>query len=294
MNILPLIFTFLIIFSCISLTFFRDVKSFFLIETTLDGYSRTERTLNNQIVKKAYRKIKGESLAPKPSSQRKIKQTTYTSRRTFFPPLDNSKFNLTPLIKHEGDLHLHPLYEKLAEFLRLLYQKTLFDREPKSENIEYRLLEGILKKARKDPDATKMIELVPDDPTLANIYYKMQRGTNQYSRTEGVPPLSYFLSVQKETAAAWLSFASPVLLEALFGSKITEQILQEEQKKWEESTQYYYFSKDDLQSLLVKHPDQAPLFTQLEPHLHYSKQFKPRTELGGRDEITGIGLEKPL
>lgn len=293
MNILPLVFTFLIIFSCIALTFFREVKSYFLVESTLDGYRRTERVVGNAIAQKAYRKIKGDPLVKK-EKEKSDASKEYVSRRTLFPPLENAKFNIGALVKEEGELKLHPLYEPLAALLRLLYQDRLYAKEQNGEDLEYRLVEAMLKKARKLSHVENLSELYPDDPKLKAIYYRMLKGTNQYSRESGIPPLSDFLCFDKEGKAASLCFASPLILEALFGSEIASGILAEEKKKWEESNKYYFFTKEDFQTLLTNNPSKGSLLPSIESYLDYSKGFKARDRFGGRDKITGIGVEKQL
>ena len=182
----------------------------------------------------------------------------------------------------------------LAEFLRLLYKNCLFAKVPHSEKIEYRLIESMIKKARKLPDLDNLAELYPDDPVLAKIFYKMLKGTNQYDRNRGIPPLADFISLNKEKTSAHLSFASPILLEALFGDEIAVQILQEEKKKWEDTNKYYYFSKEDLQAAVMKNPARVPALSSLESYINYSKQRTPLTQIGGRDKKTGIGIEKAL
>ncbi len=293
MNILPLIFSFLIIFSCIAFTFLREVKSFSLIETTLNGYNRAERAVSNAISSKAYRKIKAEPIGKKEGEKSQTpKEKEYFSYRSLFPAFENSKFNLEPLIKQEGELRIHPLYEPLAEFLRILYRKNLFAKEKKSEKLEYHLIAEMIKKARKLGEVQSLAELYPEDPVLKGIYYKMLKGTNQYDRDRGIPPLGEFLSIRKGGKAVSLSFASPLLLEAFFGLEISSEILKVEREKWENSNKYYFFSKENLESLLMKNPTKAPLLHTFDPYLDYSKQFDKRTQLGGRDKITGIAVEK--
>ncbi len=296
MNILPLIFTFMIIFACLTFTFLKEVKSFSLLETVFNSFYRTETQINNTIVRKSYRKIKTESINKKESSEKKTttKTSTYLSRRSFFPPFESSKFNMGALIKYEGEFKLHPLFELLAETLRLLYKKPLFDAEHYSKNIEYSLLEAILAKARKTPEAKDLVELCPDDPALHSLYYKLIKGTNQHSKKEGIPPLGDFVALKKEPAAIFFSFAAPVLLEALFNQEIAEHILAEERKKWEESNQYYYFTKEDLQPLLMKNPSLSAKHTSLESYLDYSKEMKARNEIGGIDRNTGLSIKKPV
>lgn len=293
MNILPLVFTFLIILSCIAFTFLREVKSIFLVETSLEGFNRTERVVNNTIVKKAYRKIKGETTSKNNSQNKNNGTGAYVSQRSAFPPREESKFNLGVLIQHQGEPTLHPLYEPLAEFLRQLYKTRLFDRQPHPEKIEYRLIGVLLKKAHDHSAAKTLVELCPDDPDLAKLFYKMLKGTNQYSRDQGIPPLGDFICIAQDKTAASLSFASPRLLEALFSPKIAGLILEEEQKKWEELGKHDYFSKEDLQALIMKNPQQAASYSSLEPYLNFSKQSMQRLLIGG-DKKTGIGVERQI
>ncbi len=293
MNILPLIFTFLIIFSCIAFSFLKEVKSYALIETTLHGYNRTEQALTNAIARKTYNKIKEDPIQKKErekGSPKVIKE--YVSRRYFFPALENSKFNLSPLIQEGGQFKLHPLYEPLAKLIRQLYGNNLFTKEKKSEKLEYRLLDEMLKRAKRRSDVQELAELFPEDPALKKLYYQMLKGTNQFSEQKGIPPLGEFLAIQKSDKAICISFASVPLLKALFGEDVSSSILKIEKEKWSESGKYYYFNKQDLEMALMQTPAHASLLTALDTYLNYSKQFTQRELIGGRDKITGIGVTK--
>lgn len=295
MNILPLVFTFLLILSFITLTFLRETKSIFLIEHSVNGFRRIERVVNNQIVQKAYKKISGEAIAKKKTGEPKNKKKKKLhSVREIFPPLKTSKFNLGPLIEHQGEINQHPLYEVLAAFLRILYQKSLFAHELKAEKIEYRLIHAWIKSAQKIEDVEDLAELHPDDLDLAKVFYKMLRGTNQYTRTEGIPPLGDFLLISEKKTAVSLSFASQSLLEALFGEECASQIMQVEQKKREETSSQYYFPKENLPQLLANEPARAASLPTLDPYIDYSKEQTKRELVGKRDDTTGIAFEKNI
>ena len=248
MNILPLVFTFLLIFACLSVTFFKDLKSFYLAETTLTSYQRTERALNNAIAQKAYRKIPVEKKEKK--EQPPKKKIEYKSKRTMSPPLEKSKFNIGPLVKHQSDIKMHPLYEILAEYFRILYSKSVFCKEAHSEKIEYRLIDAMIREAKKASFAsTDLSQLYPEDAELKKIFYTLLQGTNQYDRAKGIPPLRDVLTIQKDSPAISLSFAAPSLLEALFGIEIAGEIIETERLNWAQTGKYYFYSKKDLQSL---------------------------------------------
>lgn len=294
MNILPLVFTVLIIFSCIAFTFLKEVKSFSLIETAIHGYNRTERVLFNKISQKAYQKVKKEKEASTATGKKTEKKRDYIALRSLFPPLENSKFNLNPLLKEQGPLKLHPLYEPLANLLRLHYEKQVFKKEAKAEKLEYRLIDELVKKAQKFPDAENLAELHPDDPALRKIFYKMLKGTNKNSKDEGITPLGNILSLSKGDKAVFLCFASPTILEAFLGKEISLEIQKMEEAKSGELNKHYYVSKEDFQSIITKHPSLSPFLGPLEPFLDYSKQLTLRTQIGGRDRKTGIAVEKKL
>lgn len=293
MNILPLIFTFLIIFSCIAFSFLKEVKSYTLIETTLHGYNRAEQALSNASARKTYNKIKGDPIQKQEGEKgSSTSKKEYVSRRCFFPALENSKFNLSPLIQEGGQFKFHPLYEPLAGLIRQLYGNNLFSKEKKSENLEYRLLNEMLKKARRQSNVQELAALFPEDPVLKKLYYQMLKGTNQFSEKKGIPPLGEFLAIQKSDKAVCISFASVPLLKALFGQDISSLILKVEQDKWSESGKYYYFNKQDLEMALMQTPAKGSLLTALDTYLNYSKQFTQRELIGGRDKITGIAVTR--
>ena len=294
MNLLPLIFVFLVIFGGISLTFLRDAKSFFILESSIEGYHRTDRVVSNALVKRAYRKIKTAPLVKKENKTGPKKAVEYQSYRLLFPPLDNSKVNLAPLFEYEGEIRLHPLYQSLATFLRLLYQEQLFSKESSSQKIEYRLLDALLNKGRALKGDVELTDLMPDDLKLQPLYYKMLKGTNQYDQEKGFPPLEDYFCVREGKVPISFSFASPPLLEALFGKSVKEKILLEEYNKWASAEKYVYFSKEELQSLISQDPLRASSFSTIETYLDYSKQFTPRTDLGGKDNGTGIVIRKKI
>ncbi len=218
MNLLPMIFAFMVIFGVLALTFIRETKSFHILESSFEGQHRTERRVNNTIVSKAYRKIKSEGTIP---SQKQpslpTKKGVFESRRQFFPPFENSKFNLSKLFESDEDLRRHPLYEPMATLLRLLYEKPLFSKLSRP-GIEYQILDALLNKAKTlksqgaDPVPGQakitedLSELGPDDPALRPIYYKLLKGTNQYSEKGGYPPLGDYFCIEQGKAADLIEF----------------------------------------------------------------------------------------
>lgn len=290
MNILPLVLAFVMIFSYLSFTFFKEIRSFSIIETSLDSYHHTERVVTNELVKREYEERTRKRSSRKTNKRKTQKKTLYQSRRSLFPPNPKSKFNFFPLVESLGEPSLHPLYEPFVRLLKLLYHKKLFTQP----EITYTLVDALLDKARKHPEIEDLAELYPDDPTLASLYYQMLKGTNQYSRVEGIPPLSDFIFTNKKAPVISFNFASPQLLEAIFDKKTADTILLTEKKRGEAADNYYYFPKDELPRLFTQSPKLAAQFAELEPYLNYLKTLGTKDKVAGRDKTTGLSVAKKI
>lgn len=294
MNILPLIFALLIIFSCLCTTFLKEVKSLHLIEITLEGYNQAEKEIRNAIIKRSYEKIKGDPSSESAKKEGTKRLKTFHSKRSHFPPLETSKFYLKALAKTEIELSQHPLYEPLAQLLRLLYQKNVFNHYPNIKGPEYKLIEALVKKAQKFPSAKDLSYLHPDDSELQKIYYKMLKGTNLYTEEVGIPPLAHFISLEKTDKVIHLKWASPPILKALFTEPLAQHILQREAEHWKTSQKHYSLSKEDLATLFMQEPGQSAIFTALQPYLSDSLQSAKKKSLAKRDKKTDICIEKEL
>lgn len=280
MNILPLVFTFLTIFSLIALTFIREVKSSKIAEKAVESRNHLARKMNNHGVSKLYHTDtkKGSGGGPPRNVQ------NIASKRDQFPPLENSKFNLGVLAQQEGEIKLHPLYDLSAALLRNYYGDKIFHRY--GDKAEYRILEAIVTKARKNPDAPNMAEFTPDDPVLAKAFYEMLKGTNM---DHGVRPFSDMFVFTKEKHAFSFPFASSEILQTVFGPEITQEIVAQEAKKSLTMSKFTPISKDNLMALLNNKPILSAKFTPIEPYIDFTIKKTIRKELGGKDS-SGLTL----
>lgn len=286
MNILPLVISMLLVFACLSITFIRDVKSTEMIAIFLKGYHHTDKAVRNALVKRSFNKIKipsAKSEVKKPSSPRLIPPQEAEP----MPPLETSKFYLRTLSLNLSTLHEHPLYEPLAAFLRLLYQERLFSKYEAPPGVEYLLIDAIISKTLQLPAAHQLSQLYLDDPLLKTLYYKMVKGTNQYSTTTGIPPLSHFISLEKSSKAIHINYASKRLIEVLFGEEVYQKIISFKREK-----NTAHLMAQDLQTLLSNDSKQSSLLTTIEPFLSYSKQRSTIKTLVRRDKHTKIGIER--
>ncbi|MES2122804.1 MAG: hypothetical protein V4492_08535 [Chlamydiota bacterium] len=293
MNILPLILAFLLVFGGIALTFLRDSKSFWIMESTLSSVKAAQNAVNNRLAQRAYIAHQGEPLV-KRGEQAPRALGNFRSRRAMFPPLEESKWNLGPLFVHEGPSQLHPFYEPLARHLRLLYQKNLFSAHGHPDKIEYQIIDAVLSKGHALKDVHSFSELFPDNPKLQKLFYHMLKGTTQHGDQKGYPPFADCFSLLGERTPICLSFAAPQILEALFDKETMEFILEEERIKWASEKKYVSITKEELQNHLATNPQRASILASLESYLSYSNQPAPRKIIRGKDPRTGIIAQKEL
>ncbi len=293
MNILPLILAFLLVFGGIALTFLRDSKSFWIMESTLTSVKAAQNAVNNRLAQRAYIARQGEPLV-KRGEQAPRALGNFRSRRTMCPPLEESKWNLGPLFAHEGPSQLHPLYEPLAHYLRLLYRENLFSAHGYPDKIEYQILDAILSKGHALKEVHSFSEIFPDNAKLQKLFYRMLKGTTQHDGQKGYPPFADCFSLQGGSTPICLSFAAPQILEALFDIKTMEFILEEEKNKWASEKKYVSITKEELQNHLATNPQRASILTSLESYLSYSLQPTPRKVIRGKDPRTGIIAQKEL
>lgn len=294
MNILPFVFAFLLTFSYLCSSFMRETKSAKLIELALEGYNQTEKAVRNGMIKRYFDQLKGNQTSCPVSKEKSNKTPLFVSRRSNFPPVETSKFYLRSLSCQPSNLAEHPLYEPLATLLRNLYEERLFTPHKARKGIEYALIASLVQKMNECPSSHNLADLFPSDPELKTIYYKMIRGTNQYSMEKGIPPLDHFLSLEKSDKAFHINLSSEPVLAAIFGAMIKNEILQKEKKQFELTQKQYSFAKQDFETLLDTHPKERSSLLQIEPFISYTKKVGKKESLARRHKATQIGIEKAL
>lgn len=298
MNILPLIIGFILVFSCLSMTFFKEARSISIAERSIGAAFRVESQLRNRLALRSY-SSQAKVKRSKSNGGRKVKRAYY-SMRAISPPIEESKLNISPLFDEAVvDVTHHPLYRIAAELIRTLYEGSPLIPGKPQKGWEKSILDAMIAKGKKAPERERLSDLFPDDDALRATYYKMLKGTNQYelgAKKKGIAPLGNFISMapQKKENAIQFCFASAPLLQAAFGSKITDKLLSEEKKRWDETEKSYFSSKEDLQELLLQNAALANLFTQLEPYLSFRKQIPRKSQIAGTDTTTGLVITREI
>ncbi len=302
MNILPLICSFIFIFSCICFTFLRDAKSLVIAEGSLNAAARTERAVNNRIEERKFKRApaakKTEPTAPatpkEPKPNKKL--TTSIPFRAIIPPPQTAKLSLTPLFEPLTAPSNHIVYQTAAKLLVLLYQDTPIIPKTLKKGWEVQLLNAMLIQEKALDTCESLADLFPKDPVLQEIYYHMLKGTNNYSVEQkvGIPPLGDFFTIgeEKKENTFYFYFAPPALLEALFGPKVAQEILTAEKQQFAKTKTYRILEQAEVQELLFKHHAVAGGLALFEPYLNFSRQIPKKENLTGIDPETEMRITR--
>ena len=256
------------------------------------GFMSAERKARNALACKQYRKIKPGS-APKTTTEtttpQKNMKSVYDNRRTRRPLPEVAKLNLAPLLSKNHSTSYALLYETAAQLLRLLYKDKLFPQK----SVEYHLLDEFIASAQGKSKESALTAFFPQNPGLQEIYYKMLKGTiNSY------PPLAdyFILNREKKTTAVHFKFASQPLLLALFGEEITETILNDEKKKWEEDPNYRKcaVTRSELEALVLQRTAARINLSAINEFTAYGGHFVLSPIVCGTDTNTGITIRKKI
>lgn len=284
MNILPLIITSLLILTCVSSSFFRERQSTLWEERCYLGYMNAERKARTKVASTHYSKIKSKKEKKEKEKGLTETESTFVNRRERNQLTELSKLNIAPLFEH-------PLpkehYEITARLIKELYKNTSFYKK----DLEYALLDNMIKIAQENKKAQQIKDLFPQDPTLRSIFYKMAKGTRS-----NYPALGEYILIDRnlQKKAINFSFASIPLLIATFGEKACESILVSEREKWEKDNTQHRLSEQELTEILQDIKKKPFDYIKVKELLDFSRKAAPRKSITAIDKNTQIIIHKKV
>lgn len=211
MNLLPLIFSFLLVIGLITTTLMQTSIQITEESRLLRGRLQASWDLRSLEARTEFAALKATSLYPP-------KKETHPTPTPLAPRTnrclhEEGKFNVSSLLSGKAS----HLYEPAARLLKRLYGKKSFW-EP---NLEYVLLDALIE--NKD---RPLWELEP-----RNVFYTLLQGTNTYDDVRGIPPLlDYFIFDSSSRPPVILNEAPAVLLDALFGTDVVRDLMRQEKE----------------------------------------------------------------
>lgn len=255
MNILPLVFSFLLIFSLFSHVLMRNALSFSSSKKNFCEHLIAKQHLRSKWECRKYALYgkKENKPSPKPTSRPKSPKTSLAKPKTShrLDPQYNEKWNLSHLIQSPKPI---PYLDSCCEkFLEILYGHTPFWQAAikQQPDLAKRLIDAFKQKKAVKPE--ELSTLFPEDPSLQKVFYKMLKGSSLYDlkKKEGYPPLEDFFCLHpKDKKTLRLPQASYYAIEALLGKEIAQHILELEGKKQQTTGRALSITKQEISSLL--------------------------------------------
>lgn len=231
MNFLPLVITFLLIFSALSISFYSNSQSDKTEGDAYIGSIRANRQLQNLLEEKRFeeKSLIDTSLAEEEEEQG-LPIVYFRDERLGAP---KGRVNLHGLIKKNKQSEV--LYKLMSRYIRDVYGHMYLINEEKTPDFEVKVLKGIIKwqKAHhKKENVFSPLEAVEfEEPEIQEIYSKMLTGTNTYSvrNKKGYPPFTTLFSFEEGNEKPLnFHFANVALLHTLFDEKIAMTIEEQE------------------------------------------------------------------
>ncbi len=285
MNVLPLVSAFIILFAIGSYTFLHSVRAAIQEKFHYTGALAVERTYASKIQNEIYKdqKGKGDDSDEKTEAE-KNENIKFKSPRDKRSSYNNRKINIKKLAADQGN----PQLEKVVlTLLRQIYGRTGIY----TPNLEHEVLATLIATLKLHPSVNSFEELLPKISSGSNaLFYKLIKGTQYYElgKDKGYPALGDFLSLEgKPTKPINFYTAYRPVLSAVFGEKICEQILIEEQRKWEIDHKTKHLSKTELDAFLKKIQQNLSDF---EPLLQFSNAVDKTSQEIVQDEKTKMQM----
>ncbi len=229
MNILPFLFSFLIVFA-LALGFASDrhqsIQLLYRgIKKTLHSFHQSQSKDSLEEFMQACKNIEKEG-APSQSGTKGEGEKFEKESKGYFRDNkcvhEGQKFNLTKFESPAIGI-LHPRYKSAARLLKILYQRVPFYQE----GLEYTVLNAILAKRE-----TPLVDLFEKDPKLDAVFYKMLKGTSTYvvGTNKGYPSLFDYCTFESSGEQFNYDTLSKPVLEALVGTNLLTMIAEEESK----------------------------------------------------------------
>lgn len=251
MNFLFLTTMMILIFSLVSTSMTRSLKTTALIYRQLENQVNSYSTFHNSLAKKNYSQSKS-STQKKTNTDKKRKELR--KDKTFIPREtcsgENSKLNLFPLIEGNYPIEQKDLLRKtLQNLIHDLYKNEYFYKQQinRNKNFLSKFLNKMILGLKKTRSLAKTPFVSRKD---REIFLMLCKGT--YPSTNKQISLLDYITIQEVKDGRFVIFnsMSKPLLHAFFGKKITNLILEEEKKLYFKGKANTRLCKLELEKLL--------------------------------------------
>lgn len=298
MNILVLVFSFLAVIALSTASFWHTTTSIKQEASGFCGYLTANRKAENVLQRKLFKKLPtvDKTIFKKSPVSSSIRYSAYHNPRCKSRPHPFGHLQVGALWTAEADPFLEQVFLRLLD---QLYGHTAWYSQAKEKGDLDALLANIMRIGKEKKGKFAIYEILTSlDPSQADLFYKMLKGTHTYSfeKKVGYPPLLHFVSFDSanKTKTCHFSFASLPLLQALFDPDTVHDILELEKKKWDEDHKNHTCTKEELVEFLQFRPKSFTQPSHLESYFDFTKRASPSYEISAHDTFSKIHAERHL
>jgi hypothetical protein len=303
MNILPLVSVLLFALVLMTKVLIQEKVSNYWEEVSLSGFMNAQRSVLN---KKELKNYQLATKVPDPANKQKAKDkkkkeikhrpdAVYESHREARDLHDAARLNIQALFAETKSPLYDRIYATASNLITLLYGHAPFFKEAKQAmpDLEKRLLDALIEKAKKVGKFQKLADLCPEDLLLRPVFQKMIQGTNRYYLNErrGYPSMATYFTFEEKRKPILFCFASKQLLEAFFDPTLASEIMAKERKKWEKDHKHRVVTEKEFKALLQRHPQLAFKLPELADYFSFSNRSGARASILGHDAKSGINVK---
>lgn len=213
MNILPLVFSLLILLSLGSffcLEKFSSSKKLYQVQITQE---KLHRKVLNQWTQNTFKHLKAKNKPIKTFATQAKRLEKKTKNKTSINP-ECSKLNLWPLIS-TSVLEQPHLYKLSLQMIHNLYGSSIFDNVAMEKHFFDALIKAAHKQSKIGPISLEKIEIGQE---FATLYYDLLKANNKKTQ-KNIPSILDIFTVDTNQSKVCMKHANILIFQALFSNK---------------------------------------------------------------------------
>lgn len=266
MNAIPFVVIFI---SVIALAWSSLMQSTISSKRTTQGFVKHMAALNA-----ACTKIERDYFQAAKKPEKKESKPTDRSEKTYSSPRLNTRKESSKLFLSSNPSKI--MTDAFEELLNLLYEEFPFY----DKRMTVRICDELFPMINEQFELT---DLTFKDDQLQEAWYKMLRG-------DGCSPLKRYISMQDNSSLIYARYASYLVLSALLGQDVADEIISREEAK--------YFEETDKQSLLAENEFEQVLSnhnqTSLKSYMSFASKPKVIRIIEGKNQDLTLEIKTSL
>lgn len=252
MNLLPFVFTFLLLLTLLTSFMFssaiRITREKEIVLAEREAYLTLLSKQNKDRFDKKRPPQKKQERGPQKKSrdrQKKFADKNHQDFRDVRMGYEGSKVNLWPMIHGDNPRLKSALQKTVTHLIEILYSPYSFYKTSSKKEIARAIVQAMI-----DQKIESFDKLHLSDPELDCVYYTLIKGTNT-----GYPPLTEYCCLNNaSTPPIHFRFTSKPVIRAVLGESLAQQLFDLEKKNHAVNSKRHALTKKEFLEFVQTHP----------------------------------------